>query len=91
MASHKSAEKAQRRSLKRRARNRAHRARLRGQVKKLREAIQAGDAEAAKGLLDPTLSMIDHSAKLGFVHDNAAARTKSRLARAVGKLTAGSA
>ena len=86
MANHKSAVKKFRQDLQRRARNRMHRTRLRSQVKKIRKAVEDGDAETARSLLPGTLSLIDHSAKLGVVHDNAAARTKSRITRAVNKL-----
>lgn len=87
MASHKSAIKKHRQELKRRIRNRQHRTRLRTQVKKIREALQAGDAGAAQNLLPGTLFLIDRTVKLGVIHDNAGARTKSRLTRAVNKLT----
>ncbi len=86
MATHKSAIKAHRRDEKRRLRNRAHRSRLRTQLKRLRQAIAAGDGETARRLLPPTCALIDRTAKLGVIHDNAAARTKSRLARAVNRL-----
>ena len=90
MANHKSAVKEHRQSLVRRERNRYHRARLRTALKKCREAIAAGDVERARGLLDPTLSLLDRTAKHGALHDNAAARTKSRLTRAVNRLAAAS-
>ena len=86
MAVHKSALKQHRQSEKRRQRHRGHRSRMRTAVKRLRTAVQAGDAEAARELLSPTHALIDHSAKLGAIHDSVAARTKSRLARAVAKL-----
>ena len=86
MANHKSALKKIRQDRERRATNRMHRTRLRSQVKKIRKAVSDGDAETARALLPGTLSLIDHSAKLGVVHDNAAARTKSRITRAVNKL-----
>jgi small subunit ribosomal protein S20 len=88
MATHKSAVKRHRQEDQRRMRNRAHRTRLRSQVKRIRKALSDGDAEAARGLLPATLSLIDHTVKLGALHDNAAARTKSRLTRAVNKLGA---
>ena len=91
MANHKSALKSYRQSLKNRARNRAHRTRLRSQVKTIRKALTDGDVETAKSLLPGTLSLIDHTAKLGAIHGNVASRTKSRLARAVNKLAAGAA
>jgi small subunit ribosomal protein S20 len=87
MASHKSALKKHRQDEKRRVRNRQHASRLRTQVKKFRKAVAAGDEKAAKELLPETLSLIDRTAKLGIVHDNAAARSKSRATRAVNKLS----
>jgi len=86
MANHKSALKEHRQSVKRRLRLRTHRSRMRTAVKNLRRAVEAGDAEAARGLLPTTLAAVDRTAKLGAIHDNAAARTKSRLTRALNKL-----
>jgi len=88
MASHESALKAHRQSLKRRLRNRTHRSRVRTQVKKIRKALETGDAAAAKELLRPTVSLLDRSVKHGVMAANTAARTKSRLTRAVAKLNA---
>ena len=89
MANHKSATKEHRQSLKRRARNRDHRSRLRTAVKKFRAALEAGDTETAGGLLPSTLALLDRTAKLGGIHDSAAARTKSRLTRALNRASAG--
>lgn len=86
MANHKSALKEQRQAVKRRQRNRVHRSRMRTAVKRLRGAVDAGDAETAQGLLQVTLSLVDRTARLGAIHDNAAARTKSRLTRAANNL-----
>ena len=86
MAHHASAEKQMRQSVKRRARNRKNLSQLKSQVKKLRAAIATGDAEAAKKLLPQTVGEIDKASKKGVVHDNAAARYKSRLARKVSAL-----
>jgi small subunit ribosomal protein S20 len=77
-----------RQSEKRRARNRKNLSQLKTQVKKLRAAIAGGDAEAAKKLLPETVGEIDKAAKKGVVHDNAAARYKSRLSRKVSALGA---
>ncbi len=88
MAQHASAEKQMRQSLKRRARNRTNLSQLKSQVKKLRSAVAAGDAETAKKLLPETIAEIDKAAKKGVVHDNAAARYKSRLSRKVSGLGA---
>jgi small subunit ribosomal protein S20 len=77
-----------RQSLKRRARNRQNLSQLKTQVKKLRTAIADGDAKAAQSLLSQTVGQIDKAAKKGVVHDNAAARYKSRLTRKVRALAA---
>lgn len=86
MANTKSAEKRNRQSEQNRQRNRAHRSRLRTAIKKLRSAVATGDADAAKQLLPETLSVIDKTAQKGVIHDNAAARYKSRLAHQVASL-----
>ncbi len=88
MAHHASALKQMRQSQKRRARNRRNQSQLKTQLKKLRDAISSGDAEAAKKLLPQTVGQIDKAAKKGVVHDNAAARHKSRLTRKVTALAA---
>ena len=49
----------------------------------LRAAIDEGNAELAKSLLTETISTVDATAQKGVIHRNAAARTKSRLTRAV--------
>jgi small subunit ribosomal protein S20 len=77
-----------RQGVKRRARNRRNLSHVKSQVKRLRAAIAAGDAEAARKLLPETVGEIDRAAKKGVVHDNAAARYKSRLARRVTGLDA---
>ena len=86
MAHHASARKQMRQSLKRRARNRKNTSQLKTQVKKLRAAVAKGDSEAAKKLLSETVGAIDKAAKKGVIHDNAAARYKSRLSRRVNAL-----
>jgi len=80
--------KQMRQGVKRRARNRKNISQLKTQVKKLRAAIDSGDAEAAKKLLPETVGQIDKAAKKGVVHDNAASRYKSRLATKVSALSA---
>lgn len=87
MAHHASAQKQMRQSLTRRARNRKNTSELKTQVKRLRTAIAKGDAEAARKLFPETVGKIDKAAKKGVIHDNAAARYKSRLARKVSALS----
>ena len=86
MASHASALKKNRQDQKRRIRNRAHAGRLRTQLKKMSQALQAGDATAATGLMKETVALVDRTAKHRVIHRNAASRTKSRLARALAKI-----
>ena len=86
MAHHASAVKQMRQSLKHRARNRSNLSQLKTQVKRLRVAIAAGDAETARKLLPETVGEIDRAAKKGVIHDNAAGRYKRRLSRKVSAL-----
>ena len=86
MANNPSAIKRIRQSGVRRLRNRSQRSRMRTAVKALRQAVEAGDAQAARQLLPGTLQLVDVTAQKGAIHRNAAARTKSRLEHAVAKL-----
>jgi len=88
MATHSSAIKRHAQSLKRREANRSNRSRLRGQLKKLRAAAADKDLETARRLLPGTLSLIDRSIQKGVLHENTAARHKSRLTRLVNSLAA---
>lgn len=88
MAHHASALKQMRQSRKRKARNRRNLSQLKTHVKKLRAAVATGEAAAARTLLSETVAEIDRAAKKGVIHDNAAARYKSRLARKVSALPA---
>ena len=81
MASHKSALKAHKQSLVRRAANRAYRSRLRTALKDIRTALTEGRADDVKASLSETVSLIDKMAGKGIIHDNAAARYKSRIVR----------
>lgn len=87
MANIKSAEKRIHLSERQRQRNRTFRTRMRTTVKRLRTAIESGDADQAKELLAGTLRVIDETAQKGVIHRNTAARHKSRLTRAVNGLS----
>ena len=78
---HASAVKAHRQTLKRTEHNRAMRSRLRTALKAIRSAIDANDATAAKAALNDTFSLIDKMSGKGIIHDNAAGRYKSRIAK----------
>ena len=79
MATHASALKAHRQSLKNREHNRQFRARLRNALKSVRTAIDGNDLNGAKTALKQTISLIDKMASKGIIHRNAAGRYKSRL------------
>ncbi|MCP3957715.1 MAG: 30S ribosomal protein S20 [bacterium] len=86
MANIKSAEKRIRKTATQQARNRTRRSAMRTAVKNLREAVEAGEANTARELLPQTLSIVDTTASKGVIHANTAARTKSRLTKAVASL-----
>lgn len=88
MASHASALKAHRQNLVRRERNRQMRSRLRGALRSIRTAIDAGDPAEVKDALRETTSLVDKMASKGVIHKNAAGRYKSRLAARVSKKSA---
>ena len=59
---------------------------MRTSIKNLRQAIDSGDSTKAQELLGSTLRIIDETAQKRTIHRNTAARTKSRLTRAVNGL-----
>jgi small subunit ribosomal protein S20 len=75
--------KAHRQTIKRHAHNRELRSRLRTGLKEIRAAITAGETDRAKTLLKETYSLVDKMSGKGIIHDNAAGRYKSRLARSI--------
>jgi len=79
VATHPSALKAHRQSVKNNERNRQLRSRLRGALRDIRAAIDGNDLSAAKSALKQTISLIDKMASKGIIHRNAAGRYKSRL------------
>ncbi len=83
MANIKSAEKRMRQTAGRQKRNRAVRTRLRSAVK----AYRAAEPKDRPKKLSATASEIDRARKKGVIHRNAAARYKSRLAKAAAKAT----
>jgi small subunit ribosomal protein S20 len=86
MPKHKSAEKRDRQNARRNAINTANRTRLRSQMKKLRTMIASGNASQAQALLPKTISLLDKAVQDGVLHQNAAARHKSRLTIHINKL-----
>jgi len=84
---HKSAEKRDRQNKKKGARNMAVRSEARTTVKKVREAIDAGNKEDAQTALRAATAMLHSSASKGVVHKNNASRRISRLALLVNKMS----
>jgi small subunit ribosomal protein S20 len=85
LANTRSAEKRNRQTQKRRARNVQVRTGLKSAVKKAREAITGADPAAAKDAVQAALRTLDKAASKGVVHKNAAARRIGRLAKALAK------
>ncbi len=81
MPNSRSAKRALRKSDVRRLRNRSTRSELRNIIKNARLAIAGDDSQAAVQALQKAAKEIDQAASKGIIHKNAAARTKSRLAK----------
>jgi small subunit ribosomal protein S20 len=82
MANLRSSKKDLKRSEKARVANQSVRTSLKTFVKKTRVAAAGGDAEATKSALTAAVSALDKAVQRGIIHKNAAARRKSRLAKA---------
>lgn len=83
MANSLSAKKRARQQEKRRQHNASLRSRMRTHVKKVQKAVDAGDRTAAAQALEKAVPVIDTMVNKGIVHQNKAARHKSRLNRKV--------
>jgi small subunit ribosomal protein S20 len=76
-----SAKKRIRQSVKRRARNRARKELIKGQVKTYLALLGGGDFAKAETELRKVTKRLDQVAAKGTIHKNAASRKRSRLAR----------
>ena len=65
----------------------AQRSMVRTAVKAVRSSIEAKDPLKAKEMLNNAEKVLDSSASKKVIHKNAAARTKSRLSKAVKALS----
>ncbi len=88
MANTASAKKAVRKIERRTEVNRARRSRMRTFVRKVEEAIAAGDAALASTALHNAVPEMMRAAQKGVVHKNTASRKVSRLSAAVKALSA---
>jgi small subunit ribosomal protein S20 len=87
MANTKSAEKRAREAVARRARNVTQRSKVRSAVRKVVEAIRAGNKTEAAAALKAASPVIDSMARKGTIHRNKAARHKGRLAAQIKALS----
>ena len=68
---------------KARKRNKAVRSELKTYVKKVRAAVEAGDAEAAQTAANAACRKLDKAATKGIIHKNQAAKRKSGVQKLV--------
>jgi small subunit ribosomal protein S20 len=86
LAHHKSAIKRIKQNEKKRLRNRHVRSTLRTSVKKVREAVEGKDLNAAREALAAAVPVIDKAATKGVIHPSNASRSVSRLTKLVNTL-----
>ncbi len=79
MANSAQARKRARQAEKRRQHNAGRRSMMRTEVKKVINAIDAGDKAAAEAAFKTAAPLLDRMAGQGLIHRNKAARHKSRL------------
>lgn len=82
----KSSQKRDRQNKKRRERNRIFRGRARTMEKKALQALEEGNLEEAKELTSGAVKALDKAAAKGVIHDNNAARRKSRIMKRLSAL-----
>ena len=83
MANSAQAKKRARQAEDSRQRNASQRSAMRTTVKSLQKTIDAGDKEQATAAYQAAVTVLDRMARKGLIHKNAAARSKSRLNKAV--------
>jgi small subunit ribosomal protein S20 len=85
MPNRKSAEKRLRQNVARRGRNRATKSAVKTQIRKVREAVAAGDVPKAEEEYRVAAQRLDRAGAANVIHPNRAARTKSRLQQLIKK------
>lgn len=88
VANHKSALKRVRSSERKRQRNRLVRSRVRTEVKKARQSIEAGSVAEAREATLEAVRQLDKAVSKGVMHANSAARRKSRLMKRLAEIEA---
>lgn len=87
MPNTKSAAKAMRQSARRRAINLKVKDKYKSATKQVKKLITAKSAKEAVDALKLAMSTLDKAVKKGVIHKNTASRKKSRLAKAIAKLS----
>lgn len=88
MANTKSAKKAARKIARRTIVNKSRRSRVRNYVRRVEEAIAAGDRNRALAVMKEAEPQIMRAAQKGILHKNSASRKVSRLVARIAKLGA---
>ena len=83
MPNRKSAKKRLKQNEERRDRNRSTRSAMRTQLRKVREAVAAGELEKAEAEFRVAAKKLDRAGSDNLIHPNKAARTKSRLSKLI--------
>ncbi len=83
MANSAQAKKRARQAEKSRQLNAGQRSEMRTCIKNTLKAIEAGDKEAAQSAYSGAIPSLDRAARKGLIHNNKAARHKSRLNRSI--------
>jgi len=86
MPNTKTAKKRLRQNVVRKQKNLSAKRALRTQLQKVRDAVEAGDAETAGSEFQTAVKKLDRAGSQNLIHSNAAARTKSRLSAKIKSL-----
>jgi small subunit ribosomal protein S20 len=85
MAITKSAKKALRQSLKRRARNRRQKEKIKSLIKQVKGLVYQKKAGESKKFLPQIYKLLDKAAKTGLIKKNTATRKKARITKLINK------
>ncbi len=86
LATHRSAEKRDRQSKKRKVRNVAVKSKTKTEIKKLLAAVEGKEKESSEAALKSAIKVIKKAASKGVFHKNNASRKVSRLTKKVNAL-----
>lgn len=89
MANLKSSKKDIRRSERKRDVNNSVRTSLKTYIKRVRQAVEAGDTVKISEAMSRAQKALDKAAQRGIIHKNQASRRKARIASAVSKKAQG--